>query len=57
MRPTGLMDPEVIVRPTKGQIDDLVGEIVKPDGDDVFGRKFIPGDNLIRLRTLLARPA
>jgi excinuclease ABC subunit B len=27
VRPTGLMDPEVIVRPTKGQIDDLVGEI------------------------------
>ncbi len=27
VRPTGLMDPEAIVRPTKGQIDDLVGEI------------------------------
>ena len=27
MRPTGLIDPEVIVRPTKGQIDDLVAEI------------------------------
>ncbi len=27
IRPTGLIDPEVIVRPTKGQIDDLVGEI------------------------------
>ena len=27
VRPTGLMDPEVIVRPTKGQIDDLVAEI------------------------------
>ena len=27
VRPTGLMDPEVIIRPTKGQIDDLVGEI------------------------------
>ena len=27
VRPTGLMDPEVIVRPTKGQIDDLVNEI------------------------------
>ena len=24
MRPTGLVDPEVIVRPTKGQIDDLI---------------------------------
>ena len=29
VRPTGLLDPEVIVRPTKGQIDDLVGEIRK----------------------------
>jgi excinuclease ABC subunit B len=27
IRPTGLVDPEVVVRPTKGQIDDLVAEI------------------------------
>ena len=27
IRPTGLVDPQVQVRPTKGQIDDLVGEI------------------------------
>ncbi len=27
VRPTGLLDPEVEVRPTKGQIDDLVAEI------------------------------
>jgi excinuclease ABC subunit B len=27
IRPTGLMDPEIILRPVKGQIDDLVGEI------------------------------
>jgi len=27
VRPTGLVDPEVIVRPVKGQIDDLIGEI------------------------------
>ena len=27
IRPTGLVDPEVIVRPVKGQIDDLLGEI------------------------------
>ena len=27
IRPTGLVDPEVEVRPVKGQIDDLVGEI------------------------------
>ena len=29
IRPTGLVDPEVEVRPTKGQVDDLVGEIRK----------------------------
>ncbi|MBQ7821773.1 MAG: excinuclease ABC subunit UvrB [Clostridia bacterium] len=27
IRPTGLVDPEVEVRPVKGQIDDLIGEI------------------------------
>lgn len=27
IRPTGLLDPEIIVRPVKGQVDDLVGEI------------------------------
>ncbi|NLO04971.1 MAG: excinuclease ABC subunit UvrB [candidate division WS1 bacterium] len=29
IRPTGLIDPEVEVRPTKGQVDDLIGEIRK----------------------------
>ncbi|MSS64978.1 excinuclease ABC subunit UvrB [Velocimicrobium porci] len=29
LRPTGLLDPEVIVRPVEGQVDDLVGEINK----------------------------
>ncbi len=29
IRPTGLLDPEIEVRPTKGQIDDLMGEIYK----------------------------
>ncbi len=27
IRPTGLLDPEVIMRPAEGQVDDLVGEI------------------------------
>ena len=27
IRPTGLLDPEIILKPTKGQIDDLIGEI------------------------------
>ena len=29
IRPTGLLDPEVEVRPVKGQVDDLLGEIRK----------------------------
>ena len=29
VRPTGLIDPEVVVRPTKGQIDDLITEVAK----------------------------
>jgi len=29
IRPTGLLDPEIFVRPVKGQIDDLLGEINK----------------------------
>ncbi len=27
IRPTGLVDPEITVRPVKGQVDDLIGEI------------------------------
>ena len=27
IRPTGLVDPEIVIKPTKGQIDDLIGEI------------------------------
>ena len=27
IRPTGLVDPEIIVKPTEGQIDDLLGEV------------------------------
>ena len=29
IRPTGLLDPEIFVRPVEGQIDDLIGEINK----------------------------
>lgn len=32
IRPTGLLDPEVDVRPVEGQIDDLVGEVRKETG-------------------------
>ncbi|KAF5422805.1 MAG: excinuclease ABC subunit B [Candidatus Methanomarinus sp.] len=27
IRPTGLVDPEIMIRPVKGQVDDLIGEI------------------------------
>ncbi|MGH9092011.1 MAG: excinuclease ABC subunit UvrB, partial [Acidimicrobiales bacterium] len=33
VRPTGLVDPEVVIQPTKGQIDDLMARI-----DDAVGR-------------------
>ncbi|MBP7372235.1 MAG: excinuclease ABC subunit UvrB [Opitutaceae bacterium] len=26
IRPTGLLDPEIVIRPTKGQVEDLIGE-------------------------------
>ncbi len=27
IRPTGLLDPEIVIRPTKNQVEDLIGEI------------------------------
>lgn len=33
IRPTGLLDPEIFVRPVEGQIDDLLAEIRKTVGD------------------------
>ncbi|MDH2901266.1 MAG: excinuclease ABC subunit UvrB [archaeon] len=29
IRPTGLVDPEIVIRPAKGQVDDLISEIKK----------------------------
>src|SRR5436190_6763986 len=34
VRPTGLIDPEIVVKPTKGQIDDLVHEIKQRAASD-----------------------
>nr|WP_207630807.1 MULTISPECIES: excinuclease ABC subunit UvrB [unclassified Actinopolyspora] len=34
IRPTGLVDPEVVVKPTEGQIDDLVAEVRERAGRD-----------------------
>ena len=38
IRPTGLVDPEIFVRPVTGQVDDLIGEIreVTPRGEKVL---------------------
>jgi len=47
IRPTGLVDPEVEVRPTKGQVDDLVGEI----------RQRVDGRERILVTTLTKRMA
>jgi len=33
IRPTGLIDPEITIRPVKGQIDDIIGEIRKTVGN------------------------
>lgn len=34
IRPTGLLDPEIFVKPIKGQVDDLIGEIRKRTAKD-----------------------
>ncbi|MHA1274181.1 MAG: excinuclease ABC subunit UvrB [Promethearchaeota archaeon] len=47
IRPTGLVDPEVEVRPAKNQIDDLLGEI----------RKVIKNNGRILITTLTKRMA
>lgn len=36
IRPTGLVDPEIIVMPTEGQIDDLLGRIKERKNDRVL---------------------
>ncbi|KZX14911.1 UvrABC system protein B [Methanobrevibacter cuticularis] len=47
IRPTGLIDPEVIVRPVKGQVDDLLGEV----------RKRVDKDQRVLITTLTKRMA
>ena len=47
IRPTGLVDPEVEVRPIKGQVDDLLGEI----------RKRVASDHRVLVTTLTKRMA
>ena len=47
IRPTGLLDPSVEIRPVKGQVDDLLGEI----------RKRVANDQRILVTTLTKRMA
>ncbi len=47
IRPTGLMDPSIIVRKTKGQIDNMIGEI----------RRVIARDERVLITTLTKRMA
>ena len=47
IRPTGLLDPEISVRPVEGQIDDLLGEI----------RKTIDAGNKVMVNTLTKKMA
>lgn len=47
IRPTGLLDPEITVKPVKGQIDDLVGEI----------RKTLDVGNKVMINTLTKKMA
>ena len=47
IRPTGLLDPQVEVRPVEGQIDDLIGEV----------NKEVAGHNKVLVTTLTKRMA
>lgn len=47
IRPTGLVDPEIIIRPAKNQVEDLLGEV----------RKRIDKDQRILITTLTKRMA
>ena len=43
IRPTGLLDPQVILRPATGQVDDLVGEIREVNGTHGALARSAPG--------------
>ncbi len=47
IRPTGLLDPEISVRPVEGQIDDLIGEV----------NKEVANNNKVLITTLTKRMA
>ena len=45
IRPTGLLDPKVEVRPVEGQIDDLIGEVNKETAKKAQGPDHYPYQN------------
>ena len=47
LRPTGLLDPKIVLRPTEGQIDDLIGEV----------RKVVANNERVLITTLTKRMA
>ena len=47
LRPTGLLDPKIVLRPTDGQIDDLIGEV----------RKVVANNERVLITTLTKRMA
>jgi len=47
LRPTGLLDPKIVLRPTEGQIDNLIGEV----------RKVVANNERVLITTLTKRMA
>ena len=57
IRPTGLLDPEIEIRPLKGQIDDLIAEIGKEVKSESDKGKSADGSNRVLVTTLTKRSA
>ena len=57
IRPTGLLDPEIEIRPLKGQIDDLIAEIGKEVESESEKGESADGSNRVLVTTLTKRSA
>ena len=57
IRPTGLLDPEIEIRPLKGQIDDLIAEIGKEVESKSEKGESADGSNRVLVTTLTKRSA
>ena len=57
IRPTGLLDPEIEIRPLKGQIDDLIAEIGKEVESKSEKGESAEGSNRVLVTTLTKRSA